>query len=266
MGLYGYKIDESDLFYEIKQDLQQSLHNNPQIVTAVESVKRQYADSPDKSTAIISLAVCAWKGGLIVPTLYKEAIALIDEKTDLRLCKELGADEEFLSKRAEELERCKKLLQREPVADQLWLTPSQRKTPIIKKGDCFWYRMGGKIYGGVVMEMQISRFSGESVYLILLTIALEREPKKEQEILSADSYTAAWFDVEDLLEQKRFHVIASLPGMKEYTNMLGRKETDDGICNRNSGSRSTWAHTFRLLSFHGEPVNQILDPSRTFFN
>ena len=66
----------------------------------------------------------------------------------------------------------------------------------MQKGDCYFYRSQGAVYGAVVLETQTGPMGNDAYLLIAITEKLSAA--NNETILSTPIYTAAWFSEGDL--------------------------------------------------------------------
>jgi len=259
MATYGYKIFEDDTFQSVLSDYQEEREKGTSPSEIEKVIRRQSTDAVDRHIVLFALAYAEKQFGVLSSDVQAEVISLIDGGVDRRFYEDLEADADFLSHRDREVQKFRRaLLSEEP------LRPILRKIggAALKKGDCFWYRSKGSVYGAIVMEVNGTE-DNFLYYLILLSERLPGVPAIE-DVLSSVSYTAAWFAPEDLLPQKRMHFLGKAPVVNDYHNTLGLRDTPSGFYLRNYGDKKTWNHEESLLYFHEETVREILAPTRKF--
>ena len=127
----------------------------------------------------------------------------------------------------------------------------------LKKGDCFWYKIKGKIYGVIVLETQMCSDNSPE-FLILISEALSSIPVSIDELLEKKSYTAAWFDRLSILAPTRMHYLGHIEIPICFINQYGLKCENDLYSCTNVGQSATWKHEFQSLSFHGETLSDVL--------
>ena len=131
------------------------------------------------------------------------------------------------------------------------------KNSTYKKGVCFWYRIKKRIFGAVIIDIQLDS-EANPLYLILISEELREMPKQINDVLSKKSYTLAWFDELSLLPPIRIHILGVLQITKEYRNMFGLSITHGAFICTNIGQAATWKHDYCALSFHGERISDVL--------
>ncbi|MBQ4562957.1 MAG: hypothetical protein IJA58_00590 [Lachnospiraceae bacterium] len=121
----------------------------------------------------------------------------------------------------------------------------------LEKGEIFWYRSKGTIYGAMVLEKLSKRH-----YLVVLSEALGKEPKTTEEILNAPIYTAVWFIT--LLPTKRIHCLGKESVEGQYNGRAGLYLTESIDYCENFGYDRHWEHMTRSLVFPDMRVRDLL--------
>lgn len=251
MGTWGYRLIQDDLFNETKENFAKMQHSG----MPFQEIEKELADKdcPEGQHLVkMAFAECLWENGVLDQQHLDGIKRIIEQKTDLTYFLGLGADSEFLSHREQELIRFYKKLQ----------TPSPKKpcmqfpNRLLQKGDVFWYRSSGVVYGAVVAEIQ------GDYSLIALSTAIAVSANVSQ-VLAAKLYTAAWFFPESMLPPQRIHKIATVSILHSLQNKMGLEiEENHSVCCKNVGQSATWQHRFRQYTRAGT-IGELLNISKT---
>ncbi len=254
MGTWGYHLYEDDSFCEVMEEFQKRMGEGGSAQQVASEILQEYENAVDEPIARLAVAESLWRLDQLSENQIASVKRMIDDGIDSGYWKELGADEKFLQGRSAELRKFLARISEPPTKKEKWKLSLPEKKP--QKGDCFWYKFHGALYGAVVLEIQTC--STDS-YLIAISDALDAIPKSVEQVLSAGLYTAAWFAEIELLSAKRMHTVGTVNMKKDYTNHYGiRTETDEYYYCSNCGQRDTWAHSYRALAFRDALVRDIV--------
>lgn len=107
MGTWNTKIDGNDAFQDIYQnffDLYNSGQEPKQISEQIlEDFAEAFVDADDKNNSLFGLALAQWETKSLDPAIFKRSEVVIKSGDDLKVWKELGADDKTLEKRKAEL-------------------------------------------------------------------------------------------------------------------------------------------------------------------
>jgi hypothetical protein len=109
MGTWSEKIKDNDATLDIYTNFFERYNagENPTSVSKeIRSEFQEYfSDSDDRNNSLIGLALAQWETKSLEPELLQNIVDLVSTGDDLRLWKELGADDKSLKKRQKELEK-----------------------------------------------------------------------------------------------------------------------------------------------------------------
>lgn len=133
----------------------------------------------------------------------------------------------------------------------------------MQKGDCYFYRSQGTVYGAVVLEIQAGPMGNNTYFLIAITEKLSTA--NHETILSTPIYTAAWFSEKDL-PFKKFYRTGCVDIQASFSNFYGLTVVQQkSITCSNVGQTATWKHKFRAMNFHGMTVPDLIDRQKSHF-
>ena len=206
----------------------------------------------------IALAECLWHVGEIHPTQIQAARKCLYSDELSAYFYSLGADDAYIRSFQRDAEKMLKGLNATLPAKENWLI---RRSIRFQKGDCFWYRSGGRIYSAIVLEKQ------RSYFLIAVSEKLARSPECPDELLGMPLYTLAWFSDETLLPKNRIHSIGNIKLPVSFTNQYGLLEDKSGAVRlTNYGQAMTWKHTFQMYGANRTLAEIISYQSRLRFS
>lgn len=254
MSTWGYKLYEDDTFCEVVDSFNCKVRLGLTAKQAAEVIRNDYAKDIDFHIAQFAVAECLWKVGELTEDDMSLISSLIHEEIDQKYWKSLDAGDEFVSLRTTEINNFFSKLSNLPPDSQLRKIENSDKC--INKGDCFWYRIKGKKYGAVVMEIQSN---SHKYYLVALSEMISVTPPTLETIISAQLYTLAWFSDVSMLSPKRIHFVGKIKINNYYYNRYGIiVKADSSVHISNYGQPKTWSHEFRSLQFHNILVRDII--------
>lgn len=107
MGTWNTKINGNDIFQDVYQnffDLYNQGQNPADISKQIQDdFAELFNDYDDKNNSLFGLALAQWETKSLDPTVYKQVKEIIETDSDLKVWKELGADNKTLEKRKKEL-------------------------------------------------------------------------------------------------------------------------------------------------------------------
>ena len=253
MGTWGYKVDECDSFCEVVELYERKMQEGVQLDEIENCINDEYliSDNPDRHIAILALCYCKNKYN----NAEKEWKKQIDfdelRDQDSRYWNELCNDPRMRNARRTALDAFINALINDTIKDN----NSGPELYVHSKGDCFWYRMNGSVFGAIVLECAIDYY----LYLIAVSERMNCTPKDVKEILESGLYTVAWFGMNEVLSEKRVHKIGKITLEKNYLWKYGLKKQPNGgfICN-NIGQSFTWKHDFKSYSINGISIEDFL--------
>lgn len=253
MGTWGVRIAQNDTFCEVQEKFEEMLNDGFEPSQIANKLMHEYITSPEKNNAVYAIADALWHCESIDAEWIRTVEQFIQCGEDTRYWCELGADEDTILKRKSEMKRFLRLIKMPPSKNQVWKQKRLKKVSI-RKGDCFWYKSKGKIFGALVADVV------ENYYLVGISEELNTLTLSVQEILNAQLYTAAWFSDIELLPANRCHVIGVVDVPPNYNGLCGFLAIqDDSITVNNPGQKSTWAHEFCCLRLPGRVVSALLN-------
>ena len=117
MGVWNTEIKGNDTTLDIYSNFFDKYNNGGNQVFVSNEIKEEFSDYftdyEDKNNSFFGLALAQWETKSLEPEIYKTVKQIIDNGTDLKLWKELGADEKTLSDRKSELNNFLKLISTE---------------------------------------------------------------------------------------------------------------------------------------------------------
>ena len=272
MGCWGMGMTQSDEFCEIYDRFMECYDEGMEVPEITAQILEEYLKEFDDDDGILhdvyfALAKAEWMCCEQSPKILAQVTAIIDSGANLEFYRELEATEADLKLRSKNLNKFLSGLQTPRSRPRKRQTASSRKLPVLadlEKGDLFWYRSEGKIYGAIVLEKLGLKSNSEK--LIAITEELKAVPRQADDILSAPVYTAAWFC--HLLPENRTHVIGNHPVTGCYNGLAGVMVQGNVHFCENNGTPAHWSHTDRDLIFPGKQIADLLNPEilpNTFF-
>ena len=264
MGCWGMGLTQSDEYCEIYERFMECYDDGMEVSEITEEILAEYHREFDDDDGILhdvyfALAKAQWMCCQLSPALLSLITDIIHSGANLAFYRELEATEADLKIRDKNLNKFLSGLQTPRSRPRKRQTASSRKLPVLAdldKGDLFWYRSEGKIYGALVLEKLGLKSNAEK--LIAITEELQAIPKHAEDILSAPVYTAAWYCL--LLPESRTHVIGNHPVTGHYNGLAGVMVQGNVHFCENNGTPAHWSHTDRNLTFPGKQVADLLDP------
>lgn len=261
MGVWGVGIAQDDAFAETCEQFKDALQAGRTPESIAEELLLSSRDNPEAHIIFMAVADCLWHCNQLSNEMRQDVEKLIAKDIDLDYWRALGATEQMLKKRKKALWNFLQQIRSEPNSRQIWKKTIAKAKNYPKKGDVFWYRSSGDLYGAVILDVQ------QEDYLIAISERLEVIPSQADGVLKAQLYTVAWFSCVELLSNNRMHVIACIDIEGNFSNRagLGKVYVDGELIKRecyNCGQSSTWRHCFRSLTLHNAFVFEVLDPKR----
>lgn len=109
MGTWNTKINGNDTFQDVYQnffDLYNQGQNPADISKQIQDdFAELFNDYDDKNNSLFGLALAQWETKSLDPTVYKQVKEIIETDSDLKVWKELGADNKTIEKRKKELDK-----------------------------------------------------------------------------------------------------------------------------------------------------------------
>ena len=261
MGVWGVGITQDDAFAETCEQFKDALQSGRTPKSIAEELLLNCTGNPEAHIIFMAVADCLWHCKQLSDEMRQEIERLIEKEVDLNYWRELGATEQMLQRRKKALWTFLRRMQSEPNSKQVWKQAMVNAKKYPEKGDVFWYRSSGDLYGAVILDVQ------QEDYLVAISERLETIPTQIDTVLKAQLYTVAWCSCVELLSSKRMHVIACINIEEDFSNRAGLgKVFIDGELIKwecyNCGQSSTWKHCFRSLTLHDTFVFEVLDPKR----
>ena len=254
MGTWGYRMYENDTFCEVVDFFRDRISAGMSIKDVISEIEHEYGSDVDACLSSLAIAESLWRLGKLSQSDLEKVHSIIDEGTDCAYWMQLGADEEFIRNRCLELEGFVSRLSRAPTAREKWSIPLSVNS--LRKGVCFWYRHRGNIYSATVVEKQENALN---YYLIAISEKMDFVPQTISHVLASPVYTVAWFGDVDLLSPRRIHIVGEVSVFTNYKNKFGLKiEANRSVCITNCGQTSTWAHSFRQISFNNLKIKDFV--------
>ena len=109
MGTWNTKINGNDTFQDIYQNFFDLYNQGQNPVVISKQIQDDFAemfnDYDDKNNSLFGLALAQWETKSLDPTVYKQVKEIIETDSDLKVWKELGADNKTIEKRKKELDK-----------------------------------------------------------------------------------------------------------------------------------------------------------------
>jgi hypothetical protein len=107
MGTWNTKIGGNDAFLDVYQNFFELYNNGEEPTHITNQILENYADAfveiDDRNNSLFALALAQWETKSLDPSILRKIKAVIESGDDLRVWKDLGADEKTLGKRKTEL-------------------------------------------------------------------------------------------------------------------------------------------------------------------
>lgn len=245
MGTWGVKIDQNDTYLDVADAFLNMISNGINPLVAAFELKNRYRIYPDENNVTIALADSLWRCNAIDSTWVSEVMQLRDSGKDRNYWRENGADIKTLNRRSKELDCFIDKISTTISKNQLCANKSEI-AKAFSKGDCFWYRSKGKVYGALIVDIV------HCYYLVGVSEAMNSFPEKVDDVLTCPIFTAAWFSDIEMLTNRRCHMIGSVLIQGDYNGYCGLYATDGGgVKISNVGQHKTWSHEFSMLRLTG---------------
>ena len=264
MGCWGMGLAQSDEYCEIYERFMECYDEGMEVSEITDEILVEYLSEFEEDDGILhdvyfALAKAQWICCQLSPALLERVTQIIHSGANLAFYRELEATEADLKVRNRNLNKFLSGLQTPRSRPRKRQAASSRKLPVLAdldKGDLFWYRSEGRIFGAMVLEKLGTKPNSEK--LIAITEQLQAIPKKAEDILSAPVYTAAWYC--HLLPENRTHVIGNHPVTGSYNGLAGVMVQGNVHFCENNGTPAHWSHTDRNLTFPGKQIADLLNP------
>ncbi len=253
MGTWGVGIAQNDTFCEVQEEFRSATSEGAEPLVIAEALRMKYFDSSERLNALYAIADALWHCNSINAEWIYTVTQIAQCGADEQLWRESGADARTMAKRRKVLEAFMNRIMQPPAKKQVW---SKQKNGSIDlcKGDCFWYKSKGRIYGALVADII------NCYYLIGLSDELHQCPNSVEDILDTPMYTTAWFSDVELLSPSRRHRIGNVTISKDYNGRCGLLIFDDGsVTVNNPGQTQTWSHEFCCLRLPDRPLSALLN-------
>lgn len=122
------------------------------------------------------------------------------------------------------------------------------------KGEAFWYKIGGKMYCGVVLDIENAGF-----YLVALTDEVNEQSLKPDDLLGLECYTLAWFSDLEMLSRRFIRKLCVFEITGSYNGRAGAFFSAEKIKVYNYGSKDEWKHETRNYHIPHLTVGDALD-------
>ena len=242
MGAWGVKINQNDTYYDVVETMNALIRSGVTHIDAANRIYLQYKGSPDCTFATLAIIDALWHYNKITDDWKSLAISINKNEEDSAVCYENGADEGLIKKRKQALAKFIVKIGVPPTPKQMW-NPNFRIGVEPQKGDCFWYKSKGKIYGAIIADSILG------FYLVGISQELKKTPHKVSDILNCEAYTFAWFPDTEMLSSKRRHNVSCVEIESSYNGCFGFSyDKDLGLELKNIGQSQTWSHEFLMLS------------------
>lgn len=257
MGCWGMGITQSDEFCEIYDKFMEEYDEGKAIPQITAQILAQYHEEFDDNDGVLhniyfALAKAEWMCCQQSKEILKRVEQIICSGANLDFYKELGATQSDLKARNKNLNQFLLTLQTPRQSPRKRKFANKPLPAALKKGDAFWYRSNGNVFGALLLEN-----IGGKVYFVAMTQRLEREPKSLDEVLNATVYMATWFT--SLLPAKRVHPIGCVQINGSYNGRGGMYYSEKVQFVENFGMETTWAQTRKVTPYGGYQVRQLLD-------
>ncbi|WP_051435870.1 hypothetical protein [Tenacibaculum sp. 47A_GOM-205m] len=117
MGVWNTEIKGNNTTLDIYSNFFEKYNNGGSQVWVSNEIKTEFADyfsdSDNRNNSLFGLALAQWETKSLEPKILKQIKEIIDSGTDLKLWKELGADEKTIQERKTELQNFLKLISTE---------------------------------------------------------------------------------------------------------------------------------------------------------
>ncbi len=252
MGIWGVKIEQNDSFCEAVELFQQKIATGLQPREVYECMSKEFENEPDYHVVLFAITQCLW----YCNQLTEEDIEKIKDDAILSTDAAYWADNcesnSLRQQRNSELQRFFEKLSQPPSNTDIW--KHECCSSFVKPGVVFWYRAVGSIFGAVILAR-----CAENYYLVAISEELSSVPQRVENIMEARLYTAAWFGVDNMLTERRMHLLGHVEPRGNYTGRAGLLfENGHRIICRNFGQATTWKHSFRSFSKDNAQVKDTL--------
>lgn len=109
MGTWNTTIKGNDTTLDIYQNFFNKYNEGQNQIEVSKSIKNEFKeyfeDSDDRNNSLFGLALAQWETKCLEPTIFKEVKQIIETDKDLKLWKELGADDKTINRRKKVLDR-----------------------------------------------------------------------------------------------------------------------------------------------------------------
>lgn len=252
MSASGATIFEDDSYCEAVACFKDALRSGLTPSDAAKSIWAECRSVPDCEIVALALADSLWHFSALDEAMTATLLGRDYEDKIRRYLTELKASPRVIRTYLASVRSVLRQFERPLLPQEAWSTALQRVP--LAKGNCFWYVSGRTTYGAVVLERQ-----AEAYFLIALTEALTQLPKRPEDILNSAMYTAAWFDDNTVLPEKRMHLIGNVTIAKSFQNQYGLQISEKSTRITNFGQSPTWQHKFRAFSLRDATIGSIVE-------
>ena len=182
MGTWGNGIKDNDTFADIYGDFFESYNDgkNPKDISAtLISENKELINNPDNCNNFwFAIALAQWETKSLDSNTFEKVKFIIENEIDLKVWRELDADEDDIKQRIKVLIKFLDKIQTEPKK------PKQRQklksvigTPIFPKGTCICFPLDNGNYGGAIVIETIDDFKfGGQNYIAVTRINQVNKP------------------------------------------------------------------------------------------
>lgn len=257
MGVWGMGVTQSDQYCEVYEQFMEEYDEGKPVAEITAEILESYLEEFEPDDGVLhdvyfALAKAEWMACEQSDEILDRVKQIIQSSANLQFYRELEATEEDLKLRKKNLEKFLRLLQSPRTAPRKRKHPNKPQPAKLEKGEVFWYRRRGTIYGAVILENIRSE-----VWLVALTEGLDREPKTAEEVLDADIYTLTWFA--QLLPGEEIHSLGRIMVPMNYNGKEGLYYSQAIRYCDNAGIDATWGHTVCVRRYPGRIVRDLLD-------
>lgn len=260
MGVWGMGIAQSDEYCEIYEDFMERYDEGVPVPEITDSILKSYLEEFDSEDGVLhdvyfALAKGQWMACELSAELLAKVNEIISSGANVAFYRELGATEKDLKLRQRNLEKFRESLTVPRTVPRKRKSPAKITRARAERGEVFWYRSRGRVFGAVVLEN-----IRDEVYFVALSQELPREPRTIDAVLDAEIYDAIWFG--HLLPEKRLHRLGRAAVTGSYNGRGGLYYSETVQFCESAGIEAEWEQNLMRWMYPNNTMRDLLDSER----
>lgn len=271
MGAWGTNIKDNDTTADIYTDFFEMYNSgqNPADISRKLIKKNKYLiNNPDDSNNFwFAIALGQWETKSLEPHIFEKVKEIIESGSDLKVWKELDADNKDLIKRKRALELFLDKLQTTKQKAKNREKPKEYK-PIFKTGECLTFKLDNQNYGGaIVLATNSKSMFGQN--LVAGTRINQKNKPTVEDFLNAEILIknfAFWKDEKEIMWINPIHYEKEYSSHFELVGQLQiEKNYDINDYSLNFSHSADWGHSKNGMDSQIEFEKNNPKPTLTLF-